>query len=164
MTLKEFIEGQRNLWNDLQTIEQECLNGNETLVEWLQEELNTVARLQDYELRGYLGVLKKIDEYKKTRTDEFFTDTKNFDMSELDDILICAYNPMIEGFDVWRVGLPHEIDFKKATAWDAVVYLLDLQKERGGTWRFTAETRDGKDIWFEISDTYFEYEWLEGGE
>jgi hypothetical protein len=43
--LHEFIERQEDLWNDLQTIETECLIGNETLVEWLQYELLEVVRL-----------------------------------------------------------------------------------------------------------------------
>ena len=43
--LHNFIERQANLWEDLETIEQECLSGNETLVEWLQAELLEVVRL-----------------------------------------------------------------------------------------------------------------------
>ena len=43
--LLDFIERQQKLWADLETIEQECLSGNETLVDWLQEELMTIVRL-----------------------------------------------------------------------------------------------------------------------
>jgi hypothetical protein len=43
--LLDFIERQANLWADLETIEQECLSGNETLVDWLQCELLEVVRL-----------------------------------------------------------------------------------------------------------------------
>jgi hypothetical protein len=43
--LLDFIERQQKLWADLETIEQELLSGNETLVEWLQEELMTIVRL-----------------------------------------------------------------------------------------------------------------------
>jgi hypothetical protein len=43
--LFDFIERQANLWDDLETIETECLSGNETLVEWLQAELLEVVRL-----------------------------------------------------------------------------------------------------------------------
>jgi phosphoenolpyruvate carboxylase len=43
--LHDFIERQANLWADLETIEQECLSGNETLVDWLQYELLEVVRL-----------------------------------------------------------------------------------------------------------------------
>jgi hypothetical protein len=43
--LLDFIERQQKLWADLETIEQDFLSGNETLVEWLQEELMTIVRL-----------------------------------------------------------------------------------------------------------------------
>ena len=43
--LFDFIERQANLWADLETIEQECLSGNETLVDWLQAELFEIVRL-----------------------------------------------------------------------------------------------------------------------
>jgi hypothetical protein len=43
--LHDFIERQQKLWDDLETIETECLSGNETLVEWLQYELLEVVRL-----------------------------------------------------------------------------------------------------------------------
>lgn len=43
--LLDFIERQENLWADLQTIEQECLSDDETLVDWLQEELMTITRI-----------------------------------------------------------------------------------------------------------------------
>lgn len=43
--LLDFIERQENLWGDLETIEKECLSGNETLVEWLQAELFEIVRL-----------------------------------------------------------------------------------------------------------------------
>lgn len=43
--LHEFIERQEDLWNDLETIETECLSGNETLVDWLQAELFEVVTL-----------------------------------------------------------------------------------------------------------------------
>ena len=40
-----FIERNQKLWADLEAIEQECLSENETLVDWLQEELMTIVRL-----------------------------------------------------------------------------------------------------------------------
>jgi hypothetical protein len=43
--LHEFIERQEDLWDDLHTIETECLSGNETLVDWLQAELFEIVRL-----------------------------------------------------------------------------------------------------------------------
>ena len=43
--LHDFIERQEHLWNDLETIETECLSGNETLVDWLQAELFEIVRL-----------------------------------------------------------------------------------------------------------------------
>jgi hypothetical protein len=44
-SLGRFIERQEQLWNDLETIEMECLSGNETLVDWLQAELLEIVRL-----------------------------------------------------------------------------------------------------------------------
>jgi hypothetical protein len=44
-SLGYFIERQEQLWDDLETIEMECLSGNETLVDWLQAELFEVVRL-----------------------------------------------------------------------------------------------------------------------
>jgi len=44
-SLGYFIERQEDLWNDLETIEMECLSGNETLVDWLQAELFEIVRL-----------------------------------------------------------------------------------------------------------------------
>jgi hypothetical protein len=43
--LGDFIERQESIWQDLETVESELLSGNETLVDWLQEELMTVVRL-----------------------------------------------------------------------------------------------------------------------
>jgi hypothetical protein len=40
-----FIERNQKLWADLEAIEQECLSEDETLVDWLQEELMTIVRL-----------------------------------------------------------------------------------------------------------------------
>lgn len=41
--LIEFINERENLWKDLQLVEEELLDGNETLVNWLQEELLTIV-------------------------------------------------------------------------------------------------------------------------
>lgn len=43
--LINFINRQEHLWRDLQFVEEELLNGNETLVDWLQEELLTIVDL-----------------------------------------------------------------------------------------------------------------------
>jgi hypothetical protein len=47
-----FIERQAVLWEDLETVEQECLSGNETLVDWLQEELLQIVKLYK---KGYIN-------------------------------------------------------------------------------------------------------------
>lgn len=44
-SLINFINRQKHLWKDLQFVEEELLNGNETLVDWLQEELLTIVNL-----------------------------------------------------------------------------------------------------------------------
>lgn len=49
--LGDFLDRQVAIWEDLETVEQEILSGNETLVEWLQEELMTIYNL-------YKGVKK----------------------------------------------------------------------------------------------------------
>lgn len=49
--LGDFLDRQVEIWDDLETVEQELLSGNETLVEWLQEELMTIYNL-------YKGVKK----------------------------------------------------------------------------------------------------------
>jgi hypothetical protein len=51
-SLAYFIERQEKLWGDLETIEMECLSGDETLVEWLQAELFEVVRLYNKFKRG----------------------------------------------------------------------------------------------------------------
>lgn len=44
-SVESFIERQQHLWKDLETVENECLDGNDTLVEWLQNELMALAYL-----------------------------------------------------------------------------------------------------------------------
>lgn len=43
--LKQFVAQQKELWEDLNIVEQECLASNERLTDWLQEELLTLARM-----------------------------------------------------------------------------------------------------------------------
>lgn len=41
--LIDFINRRRDLWENLELVEEELLDGNETLVNWLQEELLTIV-------------------------------------------------------------------------------------------------------------------------
>ena len=43
--LIDFIERQSDLWQDPQTVEHEALSGNETLLQWYMQELDTVTKL-----------------------------------------------------------------------------------------------------------------------
>ena len=43
--LLDFIERQSNLWQEPETIEDEVLSANETLVEWYEAELETITKL-----------------------------------------------------------------------------------------------------------------------
>lgn len=45
ISLINFINKQKHLWEDLQFVEEELLDGNETLVDWLQGELLTIVKL-----------------------------------------------------------------------------------------------------------------------
>lgn len=47
--LLKFIERQANIWDDLETVEAECLSGNETISDWLQAELGEVAKLARFD-------------------------------------------------------------------------------------------------------------------
>jgi len=44
-TLHDYIERQVEYWNDLETVENELLGSDETLVDWLQFELQEIIRL-----------------------------------------------------------------------------------------------------------------------
>jgi hypothetical protein len=43
--LFDYIERQKKLWSDMEAIEQLCSIGNETVAEWLQEELYEIIKL-----------------------------------------------------------------------------------------------------------------------
>ena len=43
--LLDYIERQKKLWSDIDAIEQLCSTGNETVAEWLQEELYEIIKL-----------------------------------------------------------------------------------------------------------------------
>jgi hypothetical protein len=42
---------------------------------------------------------------------------------------------------------------------EIVDYVWRFQEDRGGSWSFEAQLENDMFIWFEVSETFFDYDW-----
>jgi hypothetical protein len=103
----------------------------------------------------YNELRKIIDDYKLQELEKFYESFRNYDTSKFQDIYIKVYDNNSEEFYIYDRTLPKD----NMTLEEIVDYVWSFQEDKGGSWQF--ETTIGEDnyVWFEISETLFDYDW-----
>jgi hypothetical protein len=103
----------------------------------------------------YNELRKIIDDFKLQELEKFYDEFRGYDTSKFQDVYIKVYDTLNNGFEIVEYKLPKN----DMTLENIVDYLWELQEDNGGSWQF--ETTIGEDnyVWFEVSETSFDYDW-----
>lgn len=103
----------------------------------------------------YNELRKIIQDYKLQELEKFYDEFRGYDTSKFQDIYIKVYDNSSEEFYIYDRTLPED----NMTLEEIVDYVWSFQEDKGGSWQF--ETTIGEDdyIWFEVSETLFDYDW-----
>jgi hypothetical protein len=100
--------------------------------------------------------LKKIiEDFKLQELERFYDKFRGYDTSNFKDVSIRVYNNIWEEYDIYESILPQE----NMTLEEIVDYVWHFQEDKGGSWSFEAQLENDMFIWFEVSETFFDYDW-----
>jgi hypothetical protein len=103
----------------------------------------------------YKELIKIIDDYKLQKLEKFYDEFRDYDTSKFQDIYIKVHDTLNNGFEIVKYKLPKD----DMTLENIVDYLWELQEDNGGSWQFEATIGVDNYVWFEISETLFDYDW-----